>query len=54
MAASAAGGAGRGLQAARSDSHGLKIMRERARLVGADLSIVDRTEGGLTVAVRIA
>lgn len=45
---------GRGLQAARSDSHGLKIMRERARLVGADLSITDNAEGsGLTVAVRI-
>ncbi len=44
---------GRGLQAARSDSHGLKIMRERARLVGADLSIADKPEGGLMVAVRI-
>lgn len=44
---------GRGLQAARSDSHGLKIMRERARLVGADLSIDDIPEGGLLVAVRI-
>jgi signal transduction histidine kinase len=30
---------GRGLQQARSDSHGLKIMRERARLVDATLSI---------------
>lgn len=44
---------GRGLQAARSDSHGLKIMRERARLVGADLSIDDIPDGGLLVAVRI-
>lgn len=45
---------GRGLQAARSDSHGLKIMRERARLVGAELSIDDNPGGGLLVAVRIA
>ncbi|MCU1537824.1 MAG: vraS, partial [Humibacillus sp.] len=44
---------GRGLQAARSDSHGLKIMKERARLVGADLSIADSPDGGLLVAVRI-
>jgi signal transduction histidine kinase len=44
---------GRGLQTARSDSHGLKIMRERARLVGADLSITDRPEGGLQVAVTL-
>ncbi|MEO9324728.1 sensor histidine kinase [Nocardioides sp. C4-1] len=44
---------GRGLQKARSDSHGLKIMRERARLVGADLSIDDNPGGGLMVAVRL-
>ena len=44
---------GRGLQAGRSDSHGLKIMRERARLVGAELSIDDKPDGGLLVAVRI-
>ncbi|MDO9458446.1 histidine kinase [Nocardioides sp.] len=44
---------GRGLQAARSDSHGLKIMRERARLVGAELTIDDNPQGGLMVAVRI-
>ncbi len=45
---------GRGLQQARSDSHGLKIMRERARLVGAELSIDDQPTGGLRVAVRIS
>ncbi len=44
---------GRGMQKARSDSHGLKIMRERARLVGASLDIDDKAEGGLVVTVRI-
>ncbi|MFB9314438.1 sensor histidine kinase [Nocardioides plantarum] len=45
---------GRGLQPPRSDSHGLKIMRERARLARADLAIIDRPEGGLRVTVRLA
>jgi len=45
---------GIGLQKARNDSHGLKIMRERARLVGADLSITDHPEGGLVVTVQIS
>ncbi|WP_370249971.1 sensor histidine kinase [Nocardioides sp.] len=44
---------GRGLQQARSDSHGLKIMRERARLVGGVLEIRDNPTGGLTVAVTV-
>lgn len=45
---------GRGLQQARSDSHGLKIMRERARLVGAALSIEDdAAAGGVVVSVRV-
>ena len=44
---------GRGLQQARSDSHGLKIMRERARLIGAVLTIDDQPAGGLTVNVRL-
>ncbi len=44
---------GRGMQEARSDSHGLKIMRERARLVGAVLDIEDHASGGLIVSVRI-
>ena len=44
---------GRGLQGGRSDSHGLTIMRERARLVGADLEVVDREAGGVLVSVRI-
>jgi signal transduction histidine kinase len=44
---------GRGLQQARSDSHGLKIMRERARLIGAQLDIGDNPTGGLVVTVRV-
>ena len=44
---------GRGLQGVRSDSHGLKIMKERARLIGADLEVLDRDEGGVQVSVRI-
>ncbi|MGA8845782.1 MAG: histidine kinase [Nocardioides sp.] len=44
---------GRGLQPARGDSHGLKIMHERARLAGAALSITDGVNGGLEVSVRI-
>lgn len=44
---------GRGLQVGRSDSHGLTIMRERARLIGADLEVTDRPEGGVSVSVRI-
>jgi signal transduction histidine kinase len=45
---------GRGLQQARSDSHGLQIMRERARLIDAELTIDSSREGGLAVRVRIA
>ncbi|MGA8254978.1 MAG: sensor histidine kinase [Nocardioides sp.] len=45
---------GRGLQSARSDSHGLKIMRERARLVGGTLTIEDRPTGGTLVHVVIS
>lgn len=44
---------GRGLQQARTDSHGLKIMRERARLVNADFSIRDSVRGGTAVTVRV-
>ncbi len=44
---------GRGLQGGRSDSHGLKIMKERARLVGADLEVRDVAAGGVEVSVRI-
>ena len=44
---------GRGLQGRRSDSHGLTIMRERARLIGAELAVHDRPEGGVEVSVRI-
>lgn len=44
---------GRGLQGGRSDSHGLAIMRERARLIGAQLEILDRPQGGVAVSVRI-
>jgi signal transduction histidine kinase len=45
---------GRGLQGKRSDSHGLEIMNERARLIGAELEIGDRDGGGVTVSVRIS
>ncbi len=44
---------GRGLQAARSDSHGLQIMRERALLINASLAITPGPGGGGTeVCVR--
>lgn len=42
---------GVGLQSGRSDSHGLKIMRERARLIGAKLNVKDNASRGLTVTV---
>jgi signal transduction histidine kinase len=42
---------GIGLQGSRSDSHGLKIMRERAKLIGAQLSVRDNASRGLTVSV---
>lgn len=47
---------GLGLQAARSDSQGLKIMRERAALIGAELTIstADGTAGtGTRVTIRL-
>ncbi|WP_141013840.1 sensor histidine kinase [Nocardioides sambongensis] len=44
---------GVGLQSARTDSHGLKIMRERARLIGAELDVRDNASRGMTVAVRL-
>ncbi|MCW2791178.1 MAG: ATP-binding region, ATPase domain protein [Nocardioides sp.] len=43
---------GRGLQPARTDSHGLQIMRERAALIGAELTITARPVGGTVVTVR--
>lgn len=42
---------GVGLQHGRSDSHGLKIMRERAKLVGAKLAVKNNASRGLTVTV---
>lgn len=45
---------GRGLQGRRADSHGLEIMNERARLIGADLRVGNRPEGGTQVSVRIS
>ncbi len=45
---------GRGLQEKRVDSHGLEIMQERARLVGATLDIGNHPDGGALVAVRIS
>lgn len=44
---------GVGLQSARADSHGLKIMRERARLIGAELVVRDNASRGLTVSVSL-
>lgn len=44
---------GRGLADARPDSHGLQIMQERARLVGADLQLTTRPGGGVVVQVRL-
>lgn len=44
---------GVGLQNARDDSHGLKIMHERARMIGADLVVRDNASRGLTVSVAL-
>ena len=44
---------GRGLQSSRDDSQGLEIMRERARLIGAELSIGASDRGGVAVSVRL-
>ena len=44
---------GRGMQQARTDSHGLKIMRERARLIHAELTIAANPGGGLAVSVQV-
>jgi signal transduction histidine kinase len=43
---------GRGLGDARPDSHGLQIMRERARLIGAELALTTRPGGGVVLKVR--
>lgn len=45
---------GRGLGAKRVDSHGLEIMNERARLVGAELTIANRPTGGTRVSVHLS
>jgi signal transduction histidine kinase len=45
---------GRGLQTARSTSHGLHIMKERALLIGATLEIGETPSGGLSVTVRLS
>src|SRR3954468_1403632 len=44
---------GRGLQTARSTSHGLHIMKERALLINATLEIGETASGGLSVTVRL-
>jgi signal transduction histidine kinase len=44
---------GRGLQTARSTSHGLHIMKERALLINATLEIGETPNGGLTVSVHL-
>jgi signal transduction histidine kinase len=43
---------GCGLGTARADSHGLQIMRERARLIGAELVLTTRPGGGVVLKVR--
>jgi signal transduction histidine kinase len=43
---------GCGLGTARADSHGLQIMRERARLIGAELVLTARPGGGVVLKVR--
>jgi signal transduction histidine kinase len=43
---------GCGLRTGRTDSHGLQIMRERARLIGAELSLAARPGGGVVLKVR--
>lgn len=45
---------GRGLGEARTDSYGMGIMRERARLIDAELSISEPPDGGLDVTVRLS
>jgi len=44
---------GLGFQGPRPGSHGLSIMRERAHLIGADLTLSDTPGGGLTVTVTV-
>jgi signal transduction histidine kinase len=45
---------GRGLQAGRDDSHGVRIMKERARRIGARLQLHNRAEGpGAELLVRL-
>lgn len=44
---------GRGVGPARHDSQGIEIMHERARLVGADLTLVNRRPQGTGVTVRL-
>lgn len=45
---------GLGLQTARPDSHGIRIMRERAALIGATLDLHNAAEGGTILRVAIA
>lgn len=45
---------GRGLQTGRDDSHGLRIMRERARRVGADLELSSHQGRGTHLSVQLA
>jgi two-component system sensor histidine kinase UhpB len=44
---------GRGLGAGDGDGVGLRGMRERAAMVGAELSIADRAEGGVEVMLAV-
>jgi signal transduction histidine kinase len=44
---------GRGLGKGREDSHGLEIMKERAALIDADLSVHDNAPHGTVVSIRL-
>jgi signal transduction histidine kinase len=44
---------GAGLGEAREDSFGMKIMRERAERIGADLAVVSEREKGTSVALTL-
>ncbi|GAB2879728.1 sensor histidine kinase [Nocardioides pacificus] len=44
---------GNGMGPPRPDSHGLRIMHERARLIGARLDIRDRETGGVVLTVEV-
>ncbi|NYG56293.1 sensor histidine kinase [Nocardioides perillae] len=44
---------GVGMQPGRADSHGLKIMKERARRIGGEVEVETSPAGGVAVVVRV-